>query len=593
MKLNLKKVFAIVLSVAVTITAAFGAQGSSKGKFLRSHKAVAGEYIVVLKNTPGAPDVSATADRLTRKHSGSIKHKYRRALSGFSVRLTEQQALALSNDPDVAYVEENGLVHAVDVQYSPTWGLDRIDQRDLPLNNTYDNLGLTGAGVTVYVMDTGIRTTHQDFGGRAYVGADFIGDGLNGNDGNGHGTHVAATIGGATYGMAKQVNLCAVRVLPSFGPGSWDDVLAAIDWISQNHSGPSVVNMSLGGGTMQSVDQAVRDTINLDGITYVIAAGNDNQDADNQTPARVVEAITVGASDANDQRTYFSNYGSVVDLFAPGASITSAWNSSDSATNTIDGTSMAAPHVAGLAALYLQSNPTASPADVQTALINNATPDKITNEGPGTTRRLAFLQNGSVQYPSCDSVTNSGSPTTGATFAVYANNVINSTDVKFKAWTNANGQDDLVETAGVFDAANNRWTCTVSISGHGNQTGVYSIQAWGQGTNGQWYSLGSTSVTVNPDRVYINGWNLPGHPVKNQGYPLSWQGNVQGVSYVVLFTRRQGYSQWMGCGSGGANPYGFVSATGSFGFGFSGVWEFGVGNNGAMPTSVGASITVQ
>jgi subtilisin family serine protease len=302
--------------------------------------------------------------------------------------MTEEEAIALSEDPDVRFVEEDSVVEVSATQNNPPWGLDRIDERDRPLSGTY-SYTRTGSGVNVYVIDTGIRRTHTQFGGRAFVGFDAIGDGRNTSDCNGHGTHVAGTVGGSTYGVAKAVRLYAVRVLNCSGSGTNSGVIAGVDWVTRNRIRPAVANMSLGGGASSALDTAVRNSI-IAGVTYVVAAGNSNANAANYSPARVGEAITVGSTTSTDARSSFSNYGSVVDIFAPGSSITSAWYSGDTATRTISGTSMASPHTAGVAARYLQGNTGASPATVRNAIVSAATLNRLTGILTGTANRLLF-----------------------------------------------------------------------------------------------------------------------------------------------------------------------------------------------------------
>jgi subtilisin family serine protease len=305
--------------------------------------------------------------------------------------MTDAQALALSDDPRVTFVEEDQVMTATVTQSNPPWGLDRIDQRNLPLNQTYSYTS-TGAGVNVYIIDTGIRRTHTQFGGRAFIGFDAVGDGQNTNDCNGHGTHVSGTVGGSTYGIAKAVRLFAVRVLSCSGSGSNAGVIAGVDWVTANRVRPAVANMSLGGGVSTALDSAVRRSITA-GVTYAIAAGNSNANAANSSPARVAEAITVGATTMTDARSSFSNFGSGVDIFAPGSAILSAWRTSDTATNTISGTSMATPHVAGVAARFLQNNTGASPATVRAELVNQATLNHLTGIPSGTANRLLFWSN--------------------------------------------------------------------------------------------------------------------------------------------------------------------------------------------------------
>ena len=378
---------------AVVFTAVHGQNvnsDSSKFRRQRADKRIANQYIVVLKD--GVADVEGEALRLARDFGGDRNdtHTYQRALKGFSVRMPEQQALRLADDPSVAFVEEDGIVSLGTTQTNATWGLDRIDQRDLPLNGTYTYTP-TGTGVRAYIIDTGIRSTHTQFGGRVISGFTAINDGLGTNDGNGHGTHVAGTVGGSIHGVAKNVTLIAVRVLDSSGNGTNSGVIAGVDFVTSNHQAgqPAVANMSLGGGASSALDTAVNNSIN-DGVTYAVAAGNENQNACNVSPARAPNAITVGSTTTSDARSSFSNFGTCVDIFAPGSSITSTWRTSDTATNTISGTSMASPHVAGVAALFLETNPTASPATVTAAIINNSTPNKVSGAGTGSPNRLLF-----------------------------------------------------------------------------------------------------------------------------------------------------------------------------------------------------------
>lgn len=288
----------------------------------------------------------------------------------------------------MASVEQNQTVHLTDTtQSSAPWGLDRIDQAALPLSGTYTYPDTAGSGVTAYVIDTGVRITHSQISGRASYGYDAVDGDTTASDGNGHGTHVATTIAGTTYGVAKKANIVAVRVLDNSGSGTTAGVIAGIDWVTANHTTPSVANMSLGGGASTSLDTAVSNSI-ASGVTYAIAAGNSSANASSYSPARVAAAITVGATTSTDAKASYSNYGSVLDLFALGSSITAGWNTSDTATNTISGTSMATPHVAGAAAVYLAGHTSATPAQVATALVNGATTGKVTSPGTGSPNRL-------------------------------------------------------------------------------------------------------------------------------------------------------------------------------------------------------------
>ncbi|HUF12801.1 MAG TPA: S8 family peptidase, partial [Longimicrobiales bacterium] len=340
--------------------------------------ALAGQWIVVFED--GVADAPGLARRLVAAHGGTLRFTYEHALQGFAASLSETAVLALRSNPNVAYVEADQRVWALGSQTGATWGLDRIDQRGNTLDGVY-NYNTTGAGVDAYIIDTGIRVTHNDFGSRATGGFDAV-DGGTADDCNGHGTHVAGTVGGTTWGVAKSVSLIAVRVLDCRGSGTVSGVIAGVDWVTANHTPPSVANMSLGGGASTSLDDAVRNSIAA-GVSYAVAAGNGNiigqeQDACNYSPARVAEAMTIGATDKTDTKASWSNYGDCVDWFAPGVSITSAWIDSDDDTNTISGTSMASPHTAGVAALYLESFPTASPQGVRDALYAATTKGIVT-----------------------------------------------------------------------------------------------------------------------------------------------------------------------------------------------------------------------
>jgi subtilisin family serine protease len=339
-----------------------------------------GRYIVTLRDSVSDP---AAVARSHARFGAHITTVYSHALKGYAATLPQALVAVLANDARVQSIERDGIMRADTTQTGATWGIDRIDQRNLPLSGTY-SYNNTGAGVTVYIIDTGLRFTHSEFGSRASSGVDKI-DGGAADDCNGHGTHVGATVAGSTYGVAKQASLVAVRVLDCNGSGPTSGVIAGVDWVSGNHQAgqPAVANMSLGGGGSNALDTAVRNSI-ADGVSYAVAAGNGNflgfaANACNFSPARVGEAMTIGATGTNDAKASFSNFGNCVDWFAPGVGITSAWNTSDTATKSISGTSMATPHTAGVAALYLQSNAGASPATVRQALFDLTTKGIVTN----------------------------------------------------------------------------------------------------------------------------------------------------------------------------------------------------------------------
>jgi len=386
----------IALVVALFLGLMIFASGPSRsaGKNDKLHKKankIANNNIVVLDDSVvgerGAYSIAPyIADEMASRHGGKIKHIYKNALNGFAIEMSEADAELVSQDFRVAFVEEDAVMEAIATQTNPPWGLDRIDQRNRPLSATY-TYNWTGSGVRVYVIDTGIRTSHSQFGGRASNVFDAFGG--SGADCHGHGTHVSGTVGGSTYGVAKSALLRGVRVLDCSGNGPTSGVIAGVDWVRTNHIAPAVANMSLGGGASTALDNAVNNLSNA-GVTIAVAAGNNNTNACNSSPARAVNAITVGSTTSTDARSSFSNFGTCLDLFAPGSSILSAWYTSNTATATLSGTSMASPHVAGVAALYKQANPSASSTTIRNAIVNNATTNVVTNPGTGSPNRLLY-----------------------------------------------------------------------------------------------------------------------------------------------------------------------------------------------------------
>jgi subtilisin family serine protease len=390
----MKKIAALLVLIVLGLMAFASSSTRSQGrqdKLLRKANKIANHYIVVLDDAVVGErgDYSIApyiAEDMASRHRGKVGHVYKHALNGFSVEMSEAEAEALSQDFRVKYIEEDGVMQAIATQTNPPWGLDRIDQRNRPLSGTY-TYNWTGSGVRVYVIDTGIRTSHSQFGGRASNVFDAFGG--SGADCNGHGTHVSGTVGGSTYGVAKSSLLRGVRVLNCSGSGSTSGVIAGVDWVRNNRINPAVANMSLGGGASTALDNAVNNLSNS-GVAIAVAAGNSNTNACNSSPARAANAITVGSTTSTDARSSFSNFGTCLDLFAPGSSILSSWWTSNTATATLSGTSMASPHVAGVAALYKQANPSASAATIRNAIVNNATTNVVTNAGTGSPNRLLY-----------------------------------------------------------------------------------------------------------------------------------------------------------------------------------------------------------
>ncbi|MFF5788006.1 S8 family peptidase [Streptomyces sp. NPDC012693] len=518
-------VSAALLAGAVSTAAAAAPPpppGGGEGRIVGADRpgAVAGSYIVTFKDSVARADVPASARSLTKRHAGSLRYTYTAALRGFAVRMTESEARELAADPSVARVEADAVAYAVDTQPTPpSWGLDRVDQRDLPVDKSY-TYATTASNVNAYIVDTGIRMTHRDFGNRAVSGYDFIDNDSNASDCQGHGTHVAGTVGGGSYGVAKGVKLIGVRVLNCQGTSgdTWAPVLAGIDWVTKNAVKPAVANMSIGGGKTQSVNDAVAASISS-GVTWVVAAGNNNADSCSYSPSSTPSAITVGATNSQDARAtgwsngQGSNYGSCLDIFAPGDSIISTSNAGDTASQSMSGTSMAAPHVAGAAALLLAGNPTWTPAQVRDKLVADATPDKVSDARSGSPNKLLYTGTGDVTPPPTgkkfentgdyqirDNATVESPVTVTGTTGNAPSNLAVTVDIRHTF--RGDVKVELVAPdGGVFLLKNYN-----SSDGADNIQGTFTVNASGKAANGTW-KLRATDNWVN-DTGYINAWSL-------------------------------------------------------------------------------------
>lgn len=407
---------------------------------------IPGRYIVVFHASVGNP--AAEAQNAVRAARGDrIRHTYSAVIKGFAATLSDAAVQALANNPNVDYIEQDQTVSLSQLENPATWGIDRIDQRLLPLDATY-HYNYSGLGVNAFIIDTGIRADHVEFTGRVLPGYTSIADGNGTNDCNGHGTHVSGTVGGATYGIAKEVTLTPVRVLDCSGSGTWSGVIAGIDWVANNPLRPAVANMSLGGGFSSSVNSAVAGAVSK-GVTMVVAAGNSSANACNYSPASEPSAITVGATTSTDSRASYSNYGSCVDIFAPGSSITSAWNTSSTATNTISGTSMATPHVTGAAALVAQANSGASPATIASLLTTTATSGRVGSAGTGSPNLLLYTLGSDSSTPAPSQVVAVKSMSTAAALAGGR---------KVKSW-------QAQATVTVFDTGTNANVANATVTG--------------------------------------------------------------------------------------------------------------------------------
>ncbi|MGC5018759.1 S8 family peptidase [Micromonospora sp. DT47] len=520
-----------VLAMVGTAAPAMAAEPVGSIRAAGGATAVADSYIVVLKDSAVSRSrVGDTAHRLVARHSGAVARTYSAALRGFEVRANAQAAARIAADPAVAYVEQNHTVSISGTQTNPpSWGLDRVDQRNLPLDSSYTYPNTAG-NVHAYIIDTGIRTTHSDFGGRATWGTNTVD--TNNTDCHGHGTHVAGTVGGSSYGLAKGVQLVAVKVLNCQGSGTNAGVISGVDWVTQNAVKPAVANMSLGGGAASTVDTAVRNSINS-GVTYGLAAGNDSgANACNTSPARTAEGITVGSTTNTDARSSFSNIGTCLDIFAPGSSITSAWRSSDTATNTISGTSMATPHVVGAAALVASANPSWTAQQVRDYLVTNATSNVVTNPGTGSPNKLLYVVNDSTPPPTND-FSVSVSPTSGSTapggsvtatvatattngsaqsVSLSASGLPSGATASFNPATVTSGGSSTLTIS--TSASTPAGTYTVTVTGtaaSGTKTATYSLTVTGtstgcSGTNGTDVAIPDTGATVSSS-ISISGCN--------------------------------------------------------------------------------------
>jgi len=525
------------------------------------------QYIVLLdkqqQTSSGAVIPLPTAvNGLLVNHGGVLLHTYSDTLRGFVAKLTPAQADALANDPAVLLVEQDRIIQIAATQTNATWGLDRSDQQNLPLNATY-SYSVDGSSVHTYIIDTGIRLSHSEFNGRTGASRNFVGttglfstgsaDPNDFADCNGHGTHVAGTVAGSKYGIAKSATVHAVRVLDCQGSGSTSGVINGVDWVAQNHIKPAVANMSLGGGASSALDTAVRNAVAA-GVTMVVAAGNDNSNACNASPAREASAVTVGSTTKQDGRSSFSNHGVCVDVFAPGSSITSAWYQNDNQTNTISGTSMAAPHVAGAAALLLGAQPQLTPNDVTDALLNEAVAGRLSGMTAGSPNLLMQITQASAPPPPPVDAAPTAAYTVACTNLACQFNASSSSDdngALTYAWNFGDNTSGSGLSLGHSYGASGSYSVALTVTDSANQTDtvtqIVTVTAASSGCNGCQQHSGNLSGNGDIDYYSSsNGFSSNGGQFSGQ---LSGPGNADFDLYLDKLTTTFFFSSWQAVAS--------------------------------------------
>ncbi len=537
-------------AMALTVVIASVPTDGEAGVFRRAAKPIAGQYVVILKGDVPESDIDRQVDRIAFGRHARVGEVWKRATHGFVAEMSAAEAEVLANDPSVALVEENAIFRISTTQTNPVWGLDRIDQAALPLTASYA-YSVDGAGVRAYIIDTGIRGSHSDLGGRLVPGYTAISDGLGTTDCNGHGTHVAGTVGGSIYGVAKGVTLVPVRVLDCTGSGTTAGVIAGVNWVTSQPYRPAVANLSLGGGISSALDTAIQNSINA-GVTYVVAAGNENRDACNGSPARVAAALTVGATTSTDARASYSNYGSCLDVFAPGSSVTSDYHDSDTATATMSGTSMATPHVTGVAALYLAANTGATASQVATAINQYATQGKVTIPGTNSPNRLVY--SGFIPVGSVDTT----KPTVSITSPTAASTLTGTTTLQADAADEVGGSgvakvDFYVDGKPLGTVGASPYITSWNSASVAN--GSHDIMATATD------AAGNTSAPSLVSIVTSNGTVQPVCSVSSQILlnPGFESGNIDWVATARVITNDRGAAAYTGSWKAWLNGYGTTS----------------------------------